>query len=99
VFPLTPGKADSDSDLFIKTLIRRVHNELIESREEREREGQEPIFSVTGLTLEVNFVVERSKEAKGGLDFKVVTVGGINIGGARTYKQQQIHKVTQTSQL
>ncbi|MFG2692572.1 trypco2 family protein [Kitasatospora sp. NPDC048407] len=83
-----------ESDLFIKSLIRRVHAELIESRAEREESGQEPIFSVTGLTLEVNFVVERSREAKGGIEFKVITVGGLNIGGARGYKQQQVHKIT-----
>jgi hypothetical protein len=83
-----------DDSLFIKDLIRRVHAELLESRAERERSGEPPIFTVQSLTLEVNFVAEKSKDVKGGLDFKVITVGGANLGGALTYHHQQVHKVT-----
>lgn len=84
----------ADGSLFIKDLIRRVHAELLESRAEREAAGEPPIFTVESLTLEVNFVAEKSKDVKGGLDFKVITVGGANLGGALTYHQQQVHKVT-----
>lgn len=88
------NNSPENNSLFIKDLIRRVHAELIESRAERELSGELPIFTVDGLTLEVNFVAEESKDVKGGLDFKVITVGGVNVGGAKTYHQQQVHKVT-----
>lgn len=79
--------------LFIKELIRRVHQELVESREEREAAGEPAIFQVSELTIEVNFVVAQSTEAKGGLDFKIITVGGIELGGSKEYQQQQVHKI------
>jgi hypothetical protein len=81
----------SERPLFIRELIRRVHRELLESRSEREEEGLEPIFEVQGMTIEVNFVAAESKEAKGGLDFRVITVGG-----SRQYDSQQVHKITLT---
>jgi hypothetical protein len=77
--------------LFIKELIRRVHEELLASRAERVGADQDPIFEVASLVLEVNFVVTESKEAKGGLDFKIITAGA----GA-SYDRQQVHKVTLT---
>jgi hypothetical protein len=75
--------------LFIKDLIRRVDSELRESQAEREASGQAAIFAVEKLTLEVNFVVTESAQGKGGLDFKIIT-----IGGEKGYEQQQVHKVT-----
>jgi hypothetical protein len=75
--------------LFIMELIRRVHQELLDSKKERERDGQEAIFEVEKLTVEVNFVVTEEKTAKGGLDFKVITA---DVG--KQYQQQQIHKIT-----
>lgn len=86
------GKTDNTpmtDNLFIKELIRRVHDELIESQEEREINGIAPLFTVKDMTIEVNFVAEKSLSAKGGLDFKVVTVGGNT-----DIKSQQIHKIT-----
>ncbi len=77
------------SSLFIKDLIRRVHEELYESRREREDSGQDPIFEVSALTLEVNFVVVQKKGLKGGLDFRVITAGA-----DKNYEQQQIQKIT-----
>ncbi|GEM_PF-2108845 len=80
---------EDQQPLFIKDLIRRVYDELYESQREREAGGQDPIFQVSTLTLEVNFVVVRGKGLKGGVDFKVITAGG-----DKTYEQQQIQKVT-----
>lgn len=80
--------------LFIKELIRRVHQELVESQQEREASGQPPIFQVQQMTVEVNFVITESSEAKGGLEFKVITVGGVDLGGSKGYQQQQVHKIT-----
>jgi hypothetical protein len=75
--------------LFIKDLIRRVHEELYESRREREDSGQAAIFQVSALTLEVNFVVVQGKGFKGGVDFRVITAGA-----DKTFQQQQVQKVT-----
>jgi Trypsin-co-occurring domain 2 len=77
------------NSLFIKDLIRRVHDELYESRSEREASGQDPIFEVSALTLEVNFVVVEKKGLQGGLDFRVITAGA-----GKNYEQQQIQKIT-----
>jgi hypothetical protein len=80
--------------LFVKELIRRVHQELKDSKTERERSGEPPIFEVERMTIEVNFVAIESKEAKGGLSFKIITVGGVDLGGGASYQHQQVHKMT-----
>ena len=91
------GKKDTLSKpLFIKELIRRAHQELLESQQERIRSGEPAIFEVEKMTIEVNFVVTQSKEVAGGIDFKIITVGGIDLDGKMDYQQQQIHKITIT---
>jgi hypothetical protein len=75
--------------LFIKDFIRRVHKELLESEEERKKDGMESLFVVDDLTIEVNFIASKTKGVEGGLDFKIVTAGG-----ARQYQDQQVHKIT-----
>jgi hypothetical protein len=77
--------------LFIKDLIRQVQKELVESQREREAAAEDPIFRVDGLTIEANFVVSRTGGAKGGLDFKIIT-----LGGSRDIERQQVHKLTLT---
>jgi hypothetical protein len=81
-----PSPADS---LFVRELIRRVHQELVESRAEREASGSAAIFEVERLTVEVNFVATESRDAQGGLDFKIVT-----LGGGMQLQSQQVHKIT-----
>jgi hypothetical protein len=46
------------------------------------------------MTIEMNFVAVESREAKGGLNFKIITVGGVDLGGAGSYQRQQVHKMT-----
>ena len=77
--------------LFIKDLIRKVNDELIESRTERIRSGEPAIFEVEKLTIEVNFVAVVNKEARAGIEFRVITVGG-KLGGGGSIQQQQIHR-------
>jgi len=86
------GKKNSEQiteNLFIKELIRKVHDELIESQKEREEKKIDSLFTVKDMTIEVNFIAEKSTKVEGGLDFKVVTVGGNT-----DIKSQQIHKIT-----
>ena len=82
------------NSLSLKELIFRVQQELVESQAEREARGEDALFQVEKLVLEVNFVVTQSMEGKGGLEFKVLTLGGVNIGGNKGYQQQQVHKIT-----
>jgi hypothetical protein len=79
--------------LSLKQLIRRVTQELVESQREREESGGPALFEVEKLTLEVNFVVTKSKSAKGGFDFRVLTFGGINAGASGEHQEQEIHKI------
>jgi Trypsin-co-occurring domain 2 len=87
---LNPSPPES---LFIKDLIRKVHDELLESRTERISSGEPAIFEVEKLTIEVNFVAIENKEARAGIEFRVITVGG-QLGGGNSIQQQQIHRAT-----
>jgi len=69
---------------------------LVDSQRQRESEGRAALFRVEKLTLEVHFVAQVSTELTGGLDLKVVTVGGAHLGGKHTYQDQQIHMITLT---
>lgn len=85
---------DSDSEfneqpLLLKELIAKVQSDLIQSQREREERGDQAIFEVADLTLEVHFVLQRSGETSGGMDLKILTVGGKS-----QYQRQQVHKVT-----
>lgn len=79
---------DLEGSLFLKELLMRVQRELRESQQERQERGEEAIFEVERLTLEVNFVAQVDREMQGGLDLKIVTAGG-----AVSYQNQQIHKI------
>ena len=89
---MKPNPLPSES-LFIKDLIRKVHDELIESRTERISSGDPAIFEVEKLTIEVNFVAIVNKDARAGIEFRVITVGG-QLGGGKSIQQQQIHRAT-----
>lgn len=93
---LTAPPVQVGQSLFIKDLISKVHEELLQSRQEREQHGDPAIFEVEQMTLEVNFVAQRDAEFSGGIDLKIVTVGGARLGGTRNYHDQQIHKITLT---
>jgi hypothetical protein len=82
-----------ENSLSLKELIRRVQAELVESQHERESRGEAALFEVESLTLEVNFVVTKSKGASGGFDFRVLTFGGIKAGGDIERQEQQTHKI------
>jgi hypothetical protein len=86
----------AQSSLSLKELLRYVKQELVESQREREASGEAALFEVEGLILEVNFIVIKSKAARGGIDFKVLTLGGINVGGGKDYQEHQVHKITLT---
>jgi len=83
------GGGTDDDQLSIKTLIRTVTDQLIESRDERLAAGRPAVFEVQDLTLEISFVATRSKAAEGGFQFWVVKAGG-NV----KHDDQSVHKIT-----
>jgi hypothetical protein len=65
-----------DDDVSVKELIQRISEDLLESEQERTAGGRRAVFEVAELTVELSFVVSRSRQGKGGIDLKVVSVGG-----------------------
>jgi hypothetical protein len=53
-------------------LIKKITSDLWESFETRKREGRVPLFELSGLDLEIAFVV--TSQGKGGLGFDVKIV-------------------------
>lgn len=82
-----------ESSLSLKEMIRRVQSELTQSHFERKASGIPALFEVERLTLEVNFVVTKSKGASGGFDLKVLTFGGIKADADFDHQEQQTHKI------
>ncbi|HEY7305966.1 MAG TPA: trypco2 family protein [Bryobacteraceae bacterium] len=75
-------------DLSLKTLIQAVSEELRASRDERLASGAQALFEVQDLTIEVSFVVTKSKGGGVGFDLKVVRADA-NV----KYDQESVHKV------
>jgi Trypsin-co-occurring domain 2 len=65
-----------DDDVSVKELIQRISEDLLESEQERTASGRRAVFEVAELTIELSFVVSRSRQGQGGIDLKVVSVGG-----------------------
>lgn len=63
-------------NFYLKDLIRRVRAELDAAEKAREIAGEEIKYTLGSITLEVNFVVEESHGAEGGVDLKVIKFGG-----------------------
>ncbi len=80
--------SDTQDQLSIKTLIRSVTSELLESRKERLEAGDPAVFEVEDLTLEISFIATTSKSGGGGFQFWVVKADG-NV----KYDDQAVHKI------
>jgi hypothetical protein len=65
-----------DDDVSVKELIQRISEDLLESEQERTASGRRAVFEVAELTIEVSFLVSRSRQGQGGIDLKVVSAGG-----------------------
>ena len=72
----------------LSQLIRHVRQELHEAAAERRAAGEPAILRVETVTVELHAVATSSKEGKGGVDLKVVTVGG-----QKAYSEQETHKI------
>ena len=65
-----------NEDVSVKQLIQKISQDLLESEQERTAEDRRAVFEVAELTIELSFVVSRSREGNAGIDLKVVSVGG-----------------------
>jgi hypothetical protein len=65
-----------DDDVSVKELIQRISEDLLESEQERTAGGRRAVFEVAELTIDLSFVVSRSRQGHAGVDLKVVSVGG-----------------------
>ncbi len=79
---------DIDRDITVGELIRKVSDELLESREERILAGQPPVFEVDTMDIEISFVVTASKSGSGGIDLKVLR-GDLS----KSYEDQAVQRV------
>ena len=63
-------------EITVKELIQKLSEELLESEQERERNGRRPVFEVSELTVELEFSVSRSRQGRAGLDVHIINIGG-----------------------
>src|SRR3954462_14024748 len=73
---LPDEEREVDDDVSVKELIQRISEDLLESEQERTADGRRAVFEVAELTVELSFVVSRSRQGHAGVDLKVVSVGG-----------------------
>jgi hypothetical protein len=77
-----------EADLKLGDLIRQVSKELLDSQAERIAQGGQAVFQVSGLDIEVSFVITKSKGVSGGIDLKV-----IRADGDRHFEEQEVHRI------
>lgn len=78
-----------EDELSLKALIQAVSEELRSSRTERLAQGLPALFEVEDLTIEVSFVVTRSKGGGVGFDLKVISADG-----SVKYDRESVQKIT-----
>lgn len=67
---------------------------MTEVVDERKEKNEAPMFSISKITLEVNFIVEASNHEEAGVSAKLLAVVGVNVGAERKYSTEQIQKIT-----
>jgi hypothetical protein len=77
-----------EADLELGDLIRQVSKELLDSQTERLAQGGQAVFQVSGLDIEVSFIITKSKGLSGGIDLKV-----IRADGDRHFEEQEVHRI------
>ena len=72
----------------VSELIAQIRNELVNAEAERRAKGNDPLLELQQVEIEVNFVVGASETRKGGLDLKVIT-----LGGEKERRREEVQKV------
>jgi len=84
-----PGLVLNEDTLFLKQLVERARDELLQLDRETQDSGRLATFQVESMTIKVNVVITQTNEGKAGFDLKVITAGT-----KASYQEQQVHKVT-----
>jgi Trypsin-co-occurring domain 2 len=61
--------------LGLRELIKDIKSDLAKSEEERLEAGENPVFKVEDVDLEINFVINKQYAESGGIEYKFVTLG------------------------
>jgi hypothetical protein len=75
-------------------LVTSIRDELEQADKARLVSGKAALFQLSGLELELNFVVSETAGAKGGFDIKVLSVGG-----DVSVRTEEVHKVKLTFEI
>lgn len=75
-------------DVTLSGLVEYVRQQLHTASESRRQRNEAALLRVESVTLELNVVATTTTEGHGGVDLKVLTVGG-----AKSFEKQQVHKV------
>jgi hypothetical protein len=84
---------DNQIKLPLRELISTVKAEIAGAMQDRQTKNDKAMFKLTGVTLEVNFVIGNEQGAAGDFKAKLFAIGA-SAGGKVTYKNEEIHKVT-----
>lgn len=76
-------------DLDLATLIAAIRTDLERAEAARRQASVPPLFRMSEMELELNFVVTRTTTGKGGIDFKV-----LSLGGEREVAREQVQKIS-----
>ncbi len=76
-------------NLSIKEIVRKVKSELVQAEHEMVENDEQPLFRVKKLSVELNFIVDESKETGGGLDLKIVAADA-----RKNYHEGEVQKIT-----
>ncbi len=83
--------AASDEGLGLQPFLEQLRVELEAAATSVESKDKKPLLYLDEAQVEIQFVVEHSKEGKGGFDLKVVSIGG---GKSSTQSETHTLRVT-----
>ena len=77
-----------NDDVTLSGLVVYVREQLRVASEARRSRNEAALLRVESVTIELNVVATKTTEGHGGVDLKVLTVGGL-----KSFEEQQVHKV------
>jgi hypothetical protein len=82
-------EAGQFGDISLSELMLHAREQVLAATRTQRADGGPDTLRVNSLTIEVNVVASRTREGEGGLDIKV-----LSIGGKRVSEHEKIHKIT-----
>ena len=71
--PLVLPPPPAEKALGLKDFINALKGELVKMEQERTDKSEAAIFDITGIDLEISFIVRTSSQQKSGVEYQVVT--------------------------